>query len=87
MRGRCRRGCREDRVPNAFDISQYLIIPESQHAVAMFDEPLITDGVAFALGVLATIHLDDKPFLSTNKINDIRSDRLLAHELESAQRP
>jgi len=53
----------------------------------MFDEPLITDGVAFALGVLATIHLDDKPFLSTNKINDIRSDRLLAHELESAQRP
>jgi hypothetical protein len=31
----------------------------------MFDEPLIADGVAFALGVLSAIDLDDEPFLST----------------------
>jgi hypothetical protein len=53
----------------------------------MFDEPLIADGVASALGVLAAIDLDDKSFLSTDKIGHIRPDRLLTHEFESAQRP
>ncbi len=34
----------------------------------MVDEPLIAEGVAFALGVLAAIDLDDEPLLSTDKI-------------------
>jgi len=53
----------------------------------MFDEPLIADTVAPALRVLAAIDLDNKPFLSTDKVDDIRPDRLLTNELESAQRP
>jgi hypothetical protein len=53
----------------------------------MFDEPLIADGVASALGVLAPIDLHDEPFLSTGKIYDVRPDRLLTHEFKSAQRP
>jgi hypothetical protein len=53
----------------------------------MFDEPSIADGVAPALGVLAAIDFDDKPFLSTDKVNHIRPDRLLTHEFESAHRP
>ena len=87
MRGRRRRRCREDYLPNAFDVSQHLTIPEPQHAVAMFEEPLIADGVASAFGVLAAIDLDHEPFLSTDKIDDIRSDRLLTDEFESTQRP
>ena len=50
----------------------------------MFDEPLIANGVASTLGVLAAIDLDDKPFLPTDKIDDIRPNRLLTHEFESA---
>jgi hypothetical protein len=53
----------------------------------MFDKPLIADGVALAIGVLAPIDLDDDPLLSTNKIYDIRPDRLLTHEFESGERP
>ena len=53
----------------------------------MFDEPLIADGVASVLSVLAAIDLDDEPLLSTNKIDDIWPDRLLTHEFESAERP
>ncbi len=34
----------------------------------MFDEPLIADGVASALGMLAPIDLDDEPLLSTDEI-------------------
>jgi hypothetical protein len=52
----------------------------------MCDEPLIAHGVASAPGVLAAIDLDDKPFLSTDKVGHIRPDRLLTHEFESTQR-
>ena len=48
----------------------------------MFNEPLIADGVASVLGVLAAIDLDDEPFLSTNKIDDITPNRLLTHKFE-----
>lgn len=51
----------------------------------MLDEPSVADRVASALGVLAAIDLDDKAFLSTDKIDDIRSNRLLTDELEAAQ--
>ena len=87
VRGRRRRRCREDCLPNAFDISLHFVIPETQDAVAMFDKPLIPDGVASAISVLAAIDLDDEPLLPTDKIHDIRPDRLLTHEFESAERP
>jgi hypothetical protein len=53
----------------------------------MFGEPLITHDVASALGVLASIDLDDNPFLSADKVDHIRPDWLLTHEFEPAQRP
>jgi hypothetical protein len=87
VRGRRRRRSCKDCVPNTFDISKYFVIPEAQDAVAMFNEPLIADGVASVLGVLAAIDLDDEPFLSTNKIDDITPNWLLTHKFESAERP
>jgi hypothetical protein len=53
----------------------------------MLDEPPIADGVAPVVGVLAAIDLDDEPLLSTNKIYNIRPDRLLPHEFEPGERP
>ena len=52
----------------------------------MCGEPLIADGVASALGVLAAVDLDDEPSFSTDKVGYIESDRLLTNEFESAQR-
>jgi hypothetical protein len=86
VRGRRRRRCREDYVPNAFDISQHFVIPETQDAVTMRDQPLFANGVAFVIGVLAAIDFDDEPLLSTDKIHDIRPDRLLTHEFEPGER-
>lgn len=51
----------------------------------MFDKPSIAHGVASALSMLTTIDLDDKPFLSTNKIDNVSSDRLLTDEFIPAQ--
>jgi hypothetical protein len=87
MRGRRRRRCREDYLPDTFDIFQHLVIPEPQDAIAMLGQPLIAHGVASALGMLAAIDLDDKPFLPTDKIDDVPSDRLLTDEFVSNQRP
>ena len=53
----------------------------------MLGQPLIAHGVASALGMLAAIDLDDKPFLPTDKIDDVPSDRLLTDEFVSNQRP
>ncbi len=53
----------------------------------MFDEPSVADGVVPALGVLPAIDLDDKPFLSTDKVDHVWPDWLLTHEFESAHRP
>jgi hypothetical protein len=46
----------------------------------MLDEPSIADNVALAVGVLATIDLDDEPLFSTDEVYDIRPDGLLAYE-------
>ena len=36
-------------------------------------------------GVTPAVNLDDEPFLHTNKIHDIRRNRILARELESTE--
>ena len=53
----------------------------------MFDEPVIANAVASTLRVLTAIDLDNKPFFSADKVDDIRADRLLTHKFETAQRP
>jgi len=35
--------------------------------------------------MLPAVNLDDEPFLHTNKIHDIRRNRILASELESTE--
>src|SRR5262249_56624900 len=57
---------------------------ERQDAVAPLVEPLTTG--AFLFRVLAAIHLDHKPFLSTNKVDEIGPDGFLTHEFEASKR-
>jgi hypothetical protein len=85
VRGLCRKRCCEDRIPNPFDIFQHFIVPEAEHAIAMLSEPSIPRGVPLVFGVLATIDLYRKSHLSTGEIDDIWSDRFLAHEFKSGE--
>jgi hypothetical protein len=52
----------------------------------MVGKPLIANGVSFVFGVLAAVDFDDKPLLSADEVDDVRSDRLLADEFEIAER-
>ncbi len=65
---------------HAIHIARYLMIPETQDAVAVFVQPLIPHDVPFAVRVLAAIDFDDQPFLAANKIDNIATERLLAHK-------
>ncbi len=53
----------------------------------MLYEPSIAHSIAAIFGMLAAIDLDHESHLSTNKIDNIRPDRLLTHEFESGKRP
>jgi hypothetical protein len=85
VRGRRRRRCGEDRIPNPFDILQDFIVPETEDTVSMLCEPSIAHGIAVAFSVLAAVNLDCEPLLSTHKIDDIGPYRLLTHELEPSK--
>jgi hypothetical protein len=85
VRGRRRRRCREDHVPNAFDISEHFIIPEAQDAIAVVDEPSISDSVSRVRRVLTTIDFDNESFFSADEIDDVGTDCFLPHEFESAE--
>ena len=87
MRGQRRCRCREDCVPNTFDIFHHLVIPETQDAVTMCDEPSFAHDITSVIRVLTAVDLDNKPPLPAYKIDNIRPDRLLAHEFVSGKRP
>jgi hypothetical protein len=84
VRGRWRRRCGKDYVPNAFDISEHFIVPESQYAIAMTREPSIADGVAWIGLVLPAVHFDETLF-AADEVNDVGADWFLSHELETAE--
>jgi hypothetical protein len=87
VRGRLRPQCGEDCFKNAFEISSHVIIPKAENAIPMLAEPLISDSIALAPRVLATIHFNNEPVLTTDKVSDVTTDRLLANELDAVQFP
>ena len=51
----------------------------------MLREPSIAYHITHVDGMLAAVDLDDKPLLSADKVDDLRTDRLLTDELVAAQ--
>jgi hypothetical protein len=85
VRGRRRRRCGKDCVPNPFDILQDFTVPETQDTVTVLYEPSIAHSVGSAFGVLTAIDLDHEPLLSADKIDDVRPDGFLTHEFEASE--
>ncbi len=85
MRGRLRRQCREDCLEDALDISDNVIIPKTQNAIAMLAKPCVPNDIALAVSVLAAINFNDEPVLATDEVGHITAYRLLANKLESVQ--
>jgi hypothetical protein len=73
-----------DRVHNAFEIAENLVIPESQHAIAVclkkaralfIAQPFVVEAM------LRAVYLDDNARAMTGEIRIIRADRGLSAEM------
>jgi hypothetical protein len=74
-----------NRVENTRQIAQNVVVPEMQDAIIVHDQPLVTNGVVLAFRVLPAINFDDEAGFATNKIDDVRTDRLLPDKLLSME--
>jgi hypothetical protein len=69
-----------EKVSNALDITEHVIIPETKHPIAIGGEPRIAPLVVAAIGMLATIDLDDELQFVGENVSEVCSDRDLAPE-------
>jgi hypothetical protein len=70
-------------------VIQHIIVPKAENTIALRIEivgPYRVADSLLVLGVLSTIHLNDKPQLVTGEIREIGSDRCLTTEVRVAKR-
>ena len=84
VRGSFRKGGGND-LKHAGQIAEHLVIPKSQDPVIVTAEPFIANGVARTTGMLASVYFDNEAGLSTNKVDDIKTERLLSDEFLTTQ--
>jgi hypothetical protein len=73
---------------HAREILPDVVIPETEHAVALAFEPLRSHPVAdfrLAFAMLRTVDFDDETARRTGKVDDIISDGHLAAEMSAAR--
>ena len=69
---------------HSINLGQDLIIPETQHSVAVRIEESSAFGVGcdgLSLAVLAAIHFNDDAFLVTREVDEVGTDRRLPTEM------
>ena len=72
---------------NAVQALHNLIIPDPNHAIAEGRQIAIALPIRGAVGVLATVDLDNQPPLTTSKVGVVRPDWFLPDEFESIELP
>ena len=66
---------------NARYVAQHIAVPESQNTVIVIDKPFVTDCIARAVRVLASIQFDNETTFAADQINRAGPDWLLPNEL------
>jgi hypothetical protein len=82
VRGRLQRGF--DRGPNAIEILQHVVIPETKHVETLTLQVRGSGRVALNR-MLAAINFDNQASLGTQKVNDISIDLHLATESKTRE--
>jgi len=75
--------CSFQRITNCqqdpFPVCQYVVIPESQHAISLFRQPRVTHLVVILVDrVLATIHFNNQSNVKAREIDDVSPYRNLS---------
>src|SRR5882762_4808613 len=74
-----------DRVLDTGRIGQQLGIPEAQHVKPSCSQPSVAAAIIAALGMLATVELDDQLALEADEVDDVMTELLLPPKLEGGQ--
>ena len=77
----------QGRIQHPFGIGTNLVVPEADDAPSSRLQPGRPLSVAVTLGMLAAIGLDDQTMLDASEVENVRSQRMLAAELEPGQPP
>ena len=78
----------KDHIQHALDISAYIVVPKTQHAIALTFEPTRSHGISFGVRrktVLRAIDFDNEMRGHTGKVDDIVSDWHLPAEVSAAR--
>jgi hypothetical protein len=68
---------------DTLSVREDVVVPEAQRAVAVRGEPGVARRVAWAVGELATVELDDQLRIKASEVSDVRADRALLAEVEA----
>jgi hypothetical protein len=69
------------------NITQNIVVPESEHPIMMRDQPLVAKAISQTVRMLTTIHFDDQMSFAANQVNNIGADGLLPNKFMPIQRP
>jgi hypothetical protein len=75
-----------NRFQNARDITQDIVVPETQDPIVVIGKPLIADHVMPVVSMLPAIHLNDETGFAANKVDGVWSDRFLPNKFVTIER-
>ena len=71
---------------NTLNIRQHIVVPEANYTKALRFQPVGPCGIS-RIGMLATVHFDDQPRISTQEVSNVAPYRHLSAELCACQLP
>ncbi len=86
VRGTLRTESRKNCLKHAAGVSQHVVVPESQHGIAVISQPSIPNSISRAVCMLAAIDFYYDAAFTADEVNDVWAKRCLAYEFESAER-
>lgn len=79
------RECGSDGFKHACNVCQHVVVPKSQDSIIVIGKPFVANGIARVVSVLPSIDLNDEATVSADKVDGVRTDRLLPNELIAVQ--
>ena len=76
----------QDCFEHAIGVGQHVIVPESEHSIAVFRKPSVARSIAWVRRMLTAIDFDNNLLLATDEVDDKGPNWFLTREFESAKR-
>jgi hypothetical protein len=72
-----------DSLQNTLNVTEYLVIPESEYLIPFSTKPFITNLIAWIESMLPAIHFHNNPLFEVYKVHNIPAHGLLTTKLDT----